>query len=143
MKILLALALCCGLVGIAHAQTTLEIRLAEEQPAAGLKEATVAHSDKKVYLYESTVLTNADVADARVVPAREDTFSVSISLTPEGSTKIMDATQRHMGKPLAILVNGSVIAAPIVRSTIQQEAVINGDWTRQEAENIARGLTGK
>jgi hypothetical protein len=143
LKILFALVLCLGVLGNANAQATLQIRLAEEQPATGLKEATVAHSDKKLYLHESAVITNADVSAARVVPASATTFEVLISLTPEGSKKMMSATQAHIGKPLAILLDGIVVAAPTVRSTIQREAVISGDWSRQEADDIAAEFTRK
>jgi preprotein translocase subunit SecD len=143
MKILFAIALCLALVGTAHAQTTLQIRLAEDHPASGLTEATVAHSPTKVYLHPATVITNADVSDAHVRRGNGSTFNVAISFTQQGSIKIADATQQHMDKPLAILVNGEVVAAPIVRSTIRQNAILNGEWTRQEAEDIVKSLTNK
>jgi preprotein translocase subunit SecD len=127
----------------AQAQTKLEVRLAEEQPAAGLVEAAVSHSDKHVYLQPSAVITNEDVSAARVVSAGGAAFNVAISFTPQGTEKMMNATQTHIGRPLAILVNGTVVAAPTLRGTIGQDAIITGDWTRQQADEIAAGLTGR
>jgi len=52
IRVALALLLFAASAAAAHAQTTLDIRLAEERPAPGLIEATVSHSDKKVYLHD-------------------------------------------------------------------------------------------
>ena len=108
-----------------------------------LVEALVGHSNKKVYLHETAILTNADVTDARVVPAKGTAFDVAVSLTPQGAAKMADATQGHVGRPLAIVVNGTVVAAPILRDPVRQDALITGDWTREQADEIAAGLTGK
>jgi preprotein translocase subunit SecD len=53
------------------------------------------------------------------------------------------ATQGHVGKPLAIVVNGTVVAAPTLRGAIHENALITGDFTRAEADEVAAGLTGK
>jgi len=50
------------------------------------------------------------------------------------------ATATHIGKPMAVLIDGDVVAAPIVKSPFGQSAVISGDYTRSEAERIARGI---
>lgn len=134
---------CVGTNLHARAQTKLEVRLAEEQPVSGLVEAAVSHSDRHVYLQPSAVITNEDVSAARVVPAGGAAFNVAISFTPQGTEKMMNATQAHIGRPLAILVNGTVVAAPTLRGTIGQDATITGDWTRQQADEIAAGLTGR
>jgi preprotein translocase subunit SecD len=127
----------------AWAQTRLDVRLAEDQAGSGLVEASVAHSDRKVYLHEASVITNADVAEAHVVAGSGATFNVVMHLTSDGATRIANATRSHVGRPVAILVNGAVIAAPTVRDPIGQDAVINGTFTRAEATAIANGLTGK
>ena len=145
MKILLCFAMLSTFAfsDAVNAQTKLEVRLAEEQPATGLVEASVSHSNKKVYLHETAIVTNADVADARVVPARGTAFDVAVSFTPQGAAKMADATQGHVGRPLAILINGTVVMAPIVRDPVRQDALLTGDWTREQADEIAAGLTGK
>jgi SecD/SecF fusion protein len=148
VPVVLALAVLAasGVVGLAlhaQAQAKLEVRLAEDQPASGLVEAAVSHSDKHVYLESSAVITNEDVSAARVVPAGGAAFNVAISFTPQGTDRMMNATRAHIGRPLAILVNGTVVAAPTLRSAIGQDATITGDWTRQQADEIAAGLTGR
>ena len=145
IPVFLALAVLATLVVGAvnsQAQTKLEIRLAEEQPATGLVEAPVSHSDRHVYLQHSAVITNEDVTNARVVPAGA-AFSVAISLTPQGGEKMANATLNHIGRPLAILVNGTVVTAPTLRGAVGQVAIIMGDFTRQEADEIAALLSGR
>jgi len=83
------------------------------------------------------------VRNARVVPAGGAAFNVAISFTPQGAEKMANATQAHVGRPLAILVNGRVVAAPTLRGPIAPDAIITGDWTRQQADEIAAGLTGR
>jgi preprotein translocase subunit SecD len=119
--------------------TLLEVRLAETEPAVGLGAATVLKSDSKVYLHDVAVVTNNDVVQARVVE-RSGQFGIAITLTPGGAARMASATSGHLGRPLAIIVNGEVIAAPTVRGQIGNEALITGNFTRAEAEHLAAGL---
>src|SRR3984893_7598849 len=109
--------------------TLLEVRLAE----------TVPNSNSKIYMHDERVISNNDVVQARVVEGKGQ-FSIAITLTPSGAARMAAATSKHVGKPLAIIVNGDVIAAPTVRTQIGSEAMITGDFTRVEAERIAAGL---
>jgi preprotein translocase subunit SecD len=125
----------------AQAATKLEVRLAESAPGAGLSEAIVPGSAEKIYLHSETIIGNADVVFARVVPGdRPATFNVGIMFSSDGSAKMEKATQSHLNRPLAILVDGRVVAAPTLRSEIRGSAVITGDFTSAEAGTIAAGL---
>jgi preprotein translocase subunit SecD len=119
--------------------TLLEVRLAETEPATGLDAATVPGSNNKIYMHDQRVITNNDVVQARVVEGKGQ-FSIAITLTASGAARMASATAKHVGKPLAIIVNGDVIAAPTVRAQIGSEAMITGDFTLVEAERIAAGL---
>ena len=70
-------------------------------------------------------------------------FSVDVTFTPSGAEKILRATRNHLGKSVAMLVDGQVVASPRLRSAIRSSAVINGDFTRAEAERIADGMIGR
>ena len=48
------------------------------------------------------------------------------------------------GKRLAILIDGRLITAPMIQETISGgEVQISGNFTKEEAEDIAKGLTPK
>lgn len=120
--------------------TTLEVRLAETQPGAGLLEAVVQGSSQKVYLWKGSIVTGADVTSARVIDAGGGRYSVGVAFSAAGSNRLAESTKIHVGKPVAILLNGRVIAAPVVRGQIRDSAVISGDFTREEADRIVAGF---
>lgn len=123
---------------------SVEFRRAESKPAEGLTEAIVEGTKDKVYLHKEAGLTNKDVAAAQATTDAGDKPAVEITLTEEGQKKLAKLTADHDGKPLAILVDGKVIAAPIVRGQITgSKAFVSGKFTREEAERIARGIKEK
>jgi hypothetical protein len=126
------------------AAVRFEIRLAETSPAAGLSEATVAGSSQTVYLHREVIVTNGDIARAEVVPGEQpSTFSVSVVFKPEGARKMLRATTEHLGQRLAILIDGEVVAAPVVKSPISKSAGLSGTFTKPEADRIAAGVIGR
>ena len=139
-------ALTLGMVSLAPAAESppkLELRRAETKPAEGLTEAKVAGSDEKVYLRKEAEVTEKDVTQAQAVE-HKGTFVIEIVLTKEGQKKLAKLTEEHVDKPLAILVDGKVIAAPVVRDKVPGEkAIITGNFTKEEAEKIAKGIKDK
>ena len=93
-----------------------ELRLAEAEPVRGLTfEATVKSSGKKLHLHYATVVTNGDVSRARVVES-SGRYEVAIRLNDDGAAKMTSATARHVGRPLAIILDGGVVADLTVRA---------------------------
>ena len=126
-----------------RAAVRLEVRLAETQPIPGLTVARVADSGQTIYLYPETLLTNDDVAQTWVVQEAADRFGVSVRLLEPGSQRLRNATTAHVDRPLAILIDGKVVMAPVVRSPISDSAMITGNFTRSEAERIAEGIRAR
>ena len=122
------------------AAVRLEIRLAEERPASGLVVAATPGSERLIYLHPEVVLGNDDIAQSWVVDDGSGKFGVGLEFLPEGAARLRQATAGHIGRPVAVLVDGRVVLAPVVRSAIDQSAVITGDFTRPEAERIANGV---
>ncbi len=120
--------------------TRLEIRLADTEPTSGSTEAVVAGSGQRIYLFPTAVVTSADVTNARVIAARGSQFSVEVGFSDPGAARMATATKGHIGKPVAIVLNGRVIAAPVLRGPIGSSAVITGDFTKAQADEIAAGL---
>jgi preprotein translocase subunit SecD len=124
-----------------QAALRFEVRLAEDQPAAGLFAARVTGTDRVVYLHQETIVTNDDIAQSGVVagsgPSR---FGIEVLFTTAGAEKMRRATAGHIGKPVAVLIDGEVVMAPVLRSPIGASAVISGDFTRAEAERIVEGI---
>ena len=142
----LAAALTVGLLvgfgdrGTLRAAVRFEVRLAEAQPVPGLIVARVADPGRVIYLHPEIIVTNDDIAQSWVRQDGPEGFSVSVELLEAGAQRMRQATATHLGRPMAILIDGEVVAAPVVRSAISNSAVINGLYTRREAERIADGI---
>jgi hypothetical protein len=124
-----------------HAAVRFEVRLAEYSPAPGLREVKVPGSNRSIYLHPEIVVGNGDIERAEVLPGRDaGQFVVGIIFTPDGTRKMLAATQNHIGRPVAILVDDEVVMAPTVRAAIGERAEINGNYTREEAERVVNGI---
>lgn len=126
------------------AAVRFEVRLAEEMPAPGLREAVIVGTSRKIYLHAETVLANSDIAQAQVVQGdNASKFGVSLTFNAEGAAKMLRATRSHIGRPMAILLDGEVVTAPVVRAPITTSAIISGDYARADAERIVGGIVGR
>jgi TonB family protein len=138
----------------AQSAPRLEIRLAETDPASGLSQAAVAGSDREIYVHASALATSADVTSAGVIewngtatPVTPrgsagraiSAFAVAVRFTDTAAARLAAATGVHLGRPIAILVDGRVISAPVLRSAIGDAGVISG-LSEVEARALAEAL---
>lgn len=122
-----------------HAAMQFEVRLAEAVQQPGMRGAVESGAGRIIYLHQDVLLTNDDIAETRVVTLPGG-FGVEVDFTEVGAIKMRSATTENVGRLLAIVVDGSVLAAPRVRSPIDQIGVISGDFTKEEAERLAEGI---
>jgi len=136
----LALFVASGGQQTLQAAVRFEARLAELRPVPGLVVAQVATSRDVIYLHPEAVVTNDDVARSSVLQDGPDDFGVLVEFLPAGEQRLRQATTAHLGRLLAILIDGEVVIAPVIRSAIGDSAVISGAYTRAEAERIVAGI---
>ncbi|MEW6407472.1 MAG: protein translocase subunit SecD [Patescibacteria group bacterium] len=66
---------------------------------------------------------------------------VSLQFNDEGKKLFAEITERNVGKPLAIFLDGQMISQPVVREAIRDgQAVISGNFTMEEAKQLAMRL---
>jgi len=124
-----------------QAAVRFEVRLAEERPSPGLVYAQLPGSNRVIYLHHEIVVSNGDISQSRVLPGDAPAhFWVGVDFSPAGALKMRRATANHIGRPVAILIDGDVVLAPVLKAPIGESAVISGDFTRGEAERIADGI---
>ncbi len=129
-----------------HETTTLlaavrfEVRLAEDHPVPGQVVAQVADSGPLIYLHPEAVVSNEDIARGWVSQDGSRGFGVTVEFLLSGAERLRRATTAHVGRPVAILIDGRVVMAPVVRSPIGDSALISGFLTQAEAERVARGI---
>jgi preprotein translocase subunit SecD len=78
------------------------------------------------------------IKDARQVFDQADAPVVAITLTDEGARRLARVTSENVGKPLAFLVDGVVLSAPMITEPITAGmAQISGDFSVEIANRLA------
>ena len=90
----------------------------------------------------NVLLTGDQVATAKVgiidQKNGQKSYVVSLTFTDEGTKTFADATTANVGKRIAIIYDGQVYSAPVVREAITGgQCQIDGMATYEEAENLA------
>jgi len=89
--------------------------------------------------FKFTELTGADITKASVVfDPQTGKPTVQIAFTDSGKEMFSEITGRNAGKALPIFLDNAIISAPIVQQQIiSNEAVITGEFTLDEAKELA------
>jgi preprotein translocase subunit SecD len=122
-----------------HAAVRFEVRLAEEQPVPGLIVAQIGNSDRLIYLHPEIIVNNDDIAESSVVD-QGAAVAIALKFEPAGAERMRQATQGHVGRPMAILIDGRVVMAPTLRGPVSDSAMITGVYTRAQAERVVEGI---
>lgn len=97
-----------------------------------------------LFVEDKAIITETDIAHAIPSPAGKD--SIDISLSGEGTEKMIEATKimRPAIDRIAILVDGKILSAPVVQSVpLGKFFVINGLTQENEPMKLAARLSGK
>lgn len=89
--------------------------------------------------FEDTKLTGANLRHAEVqFDQNTGEPQVSIQFDGDGTKLFAELTKNNLQKPLAISLDGEIISAPTVQTTIENgEAVITGKFDIKEAKKLA------
>jgi len=111
-----------------------EVVCAERSEATGPSSA----SEGLCYLLERTpAITGGDLKTAQVSEGSFGDPVVLVTLTEPAGVRFGHATAANVGRQLAILLDGRVLTAPVVRTEIGSEAIIEGGFSQQEAQDLA------
>jgi preprotein translocase subunit SecD len=76
--------------------------------------------------------------DARVTFSQtRNERQVSFTWTADGGRQFGALTEKSIGQQLAIVIDGNVISAPVIQSRISRQGVITGNFTTEEASDLA------
>ncbi len=139
----LAIAAFLSITCLADPTIKVEFRHAQDEAAPGFTRRTIAGTSQSVYVHDTAdfTLTPDVVKEAKVrKDAAEMRSMVEIIFSPQGGEKMGNLTGDWIEKCLAILVDDKLIAAPIIKTKITDAAILEGDFTEDEASQIVRGL---
>jgi len=140
-----------GLSGLLMTDDVLEFRLVgyreegETEAPEGFILMKYREGDEKrppMLVKKDAELTGADIESASVAL---DNFTgqpvVQIEFNPKGTKTFSELTRDNVGKPLAIILNGEILSAPVIREEIRGgRAMISGVFTLEDAYRLSLNL---
>ena len=127
-------------------QVTDPVRAIQEGPPPGDEvlygrrvDRTTKTETKVPYLVKKeTLLTGDLISDATVRVSDVGEPYVSVSFDSVGARVFGEVTEKNVGKGLAIVLDGNVHSAPVIRERIPSgQAQISGGFTFEEASDLA------
>ena len=92
----------------------------------------------KFYLIQKKVMISGEsLTDARPGFDQDGNSAVMFTLTTAGGKKFGKITGKNIGKAFAIILDDQVISAPIIQGQIYSNGQITGNFTIQEANDLA------
>ncbi|MDX8398266.1 MAG: protein translocase subunit SecD [Mariprofundaceae bacterium] len=90
-------------------------------------------------LKKRTELSGSQIADARVsIDSRYNEYAVTLKFNSKGARTFDRLTKANVGKRFAIILEGQVNSAPVIRERISGgTAQITGSFSPEEARNLA------
>ncbi len=116
---------------------------ANQRLVPGTTETREGERDACYLLMEEPSVSGSDLKDARpgVDSSRLGSSSVvNFEFNIKGAREFSQLTGAHIGEPMAIVLEGSVASAPIIRDKIFARGVIEGNFSPQEATDLANVL---
>jgi preprotein translocase subunit SecD len=86
---------------------------------------------------KNVAVSGRDLKSARVQKGRLGSPVIQFTLTPEGAPKFGALTGSNINRRLAIVLDNKVVSAPNINSQINDEGVIEGTFTNQQASDLA------
>jgi preprotein translocase subunit SecD len=95
-----------------------------------------------VYLVaRSAVVHGTDIRDAKPETGQmPGSWSTGFVLSQDAARRFGEFTGSHIGSPLAIVLDGKVLEAPNIKNQINDQGVIEGQSSQEEAQDLALNL---
>lgn len=139
--VILSLIVVFLIGAILQAQGAVEIRGASSTAVAGWPRVTAADGEP-LWVSPIVSLTSADIARSEARPSSGGRSDVGVVFTADGARKMQALSRAQTGERIAVLLDGTVIWAPVVRDTIDNEAVMSG-LSAAQAKRLLAALQGQ
>jgi len=97
---------------------------------------SVEADTREFCLDQRPILNETDVKSATVANEQEGPW-VRLTLTDEASKRLLEASRKNIGNRIAVVLNGRLMAVPVVQAPVSNNIPITGPFTQQQADNIA------
>ena len=119
----------------------LELRAADVEERDHWDDTALVIGGSPVYMAPEAAVDESMVEKAR--PARDvhGRYVVEITLDDAGTRALSELTRTQQSRALAVIVDGEVVATPLVMTRLSREFVVGRlDWDEEDAVAFARQL---
>ena len=96
-----------------------------------------------VYFHEAERILDLRHLDPRTVDVTEGTLNshvITIATNEEGDRRLGEWTGNNLERQLGVFLDGRLIVAPVIKSKITGLVVLDGEFSKEEAEAVAARL---
>ncbi|MCH9649866.1 MAG: protein translocase subunit SecD [Deltaproteobacteria bacterium] len=93
-----------------------------------------------VAVEKRAAISGRDLKTARMSPGEFNEPVVAFTLKYEKGTEFGDFTSTNLGRGMAVVLDGKVLTSPTIQGKINDQGVIKGNFTREEATDLATSL---
>lgn len=132
-----------------HMSPSIQVRWVASEPGAAKATAAPWRSGSKptnepdeLWLLDEVLFTEKDIIGVQALRDQDrERFLVKIQLNDEATTRCAKLTQENMGRKMAIVGRGQILAAPTVNGTIGDgQLMIAGNFSEAEANSFADAI---
>jgi len=126
-ELLVVIGIICFLLtsGI-RGQNAIAIRAAGTSPVSGWQQMASPDPDRVLWVAPTNELTSVDIERAESGKGSDGSLMLTVVFTDDGAKKMAALSANRLGQPIAFLLDGKLIWAPVVRARIEREAVLSG-----------------
>ena len=110
------------------------VEQAQAAAASGLRDPVDAPYGSQVF---QTAMTGDVLREALAMQDQLGRWQISFLLSESGNDIFYQYTSANIGRPMAIVLDGVVLSAPVIEAAIRDQGVINGTFTQDEAQSLA------
>jgi preprotein translocase subunit SecD len=126
-----------------------QMRLVANKPSSETEQMTVVQKwhgkeqKEDLFVQKAALLDQTDLKSATVSTSTPTGAPViDIAFTDKGAKHFAEVTRQNIGKRLAIIIDGQVYSAPVIRAEITGGAAqISGSFSEQEARDLAAKIS--
>ncbi len=113
-------------------------------PALMILAQPVAAQDMRRFSVGGEMFAEDDILDARGLPSIDGAPTIMITFSDAAAARFKAVTQRHIGKPIPVTLDGKTLTAPATPTPIDTGVTeISGLSSLQDAITAARLISGK
>jgi preprotein translocase subunit SecD len=110
----------------------------------GRLDSSTGDQNQQVYyiLARNPIVTGEDLSDTAPQPSTKNpgNYDVSFHLTNSAAARFGPFTESNVGHQMAIVLDNKVYSAPVINSRIEDSGVIEGNFSQDSAQDLARVL---